>query len=85
MSINRLMAKQNVLFSQKEEQNYVICRKIDGNGDHHVKQDKPDTQALHIFFHMCNLDFKSYMKVEEGILGGDQWERVGTQKRMMGG
>jgi hypothetical protein len=31
-----------VLFSFKEEWNYVTCRKIDGTGNHHVKKNKPD-------------------------------------------
>jgi hypothetical protein len=26
-----------VLFSHKEELNLVVCRKLDGIGDHHVK------------------------------------------------
>jgi hypothetical protein len=34
-----------VLFSQKDEWNYVACRKMDGTGDHHVKQNKPDSEG----------------------------------------
>jgi hypothetical protein len=44
------IAKENVayihngvLFSHKEEWNYVVCRKIDCTGDHHVQQDKPSS------------------------------------------
>jgi hypothetical protein len=31
-----------ILFRHKEEQSYTICRKMDGPGDHHVTQKKPD-------------------------------------------
>lgn len=47
MSINRCLDKENevykhngVLFSHKEEQNSVICKKIDGSGDHLVEENK---------------------------------------------
>jgi hypothetical protein len=30
-----------ILFSH-EEQNYVICRKMDETGDHQIKKKKPD-------------------------------------------
>jgi hypothetical protein len=38
----------------------VICRKVDGSGNHHVKQSKSDSkrQILHIFPHMLYLDLK---------------------------
>jgi hypothetical protein len=29
---------------KKEEWNYVICRKMNGTGNHHVKQNKPDRE-----------------------------------------
>jgi hypothetical protein len=32
-----------VLFSHKQEQTCVICSKMDGTGDHHVMQNKPET------------------------------------------
>jgi hypothetical protein len=35
---------KGVLFSHKEKGNYIICRKMDGTGDHHVKQNKPDLE-----------------------------------------
>jgi hypothetical protein len=31
-----------VLVSHKEKWLYVICRKLDGTGGHHVKGNKPD-------------------------------------------
>jgi hypothetical protein len=48
-----------VLFRHKEEKYHIVCRKIDGTGDHHVKQNKPDTegQILYVFSHMQDLDF----------------------------
>jgi hypothetical protein len=44
--INKMYTTCNneVLLSHKEEQNYIICRKIDGTRDHHVKQNKPDSE-----------------------------------------
>jgi hypothetical protein len=59
-----------VLFSHKEE-NYVVCSKVNGTGDDHVRQNKPDSerQASHIF---SPVDFRESeekdMKVEEGLL-----------------
>jgi hypothetical protein len=57
------MEKENAtyiykLFSDKDNQNYGIYRKVDGTGDH-VKRNKSDLerQVLHIFSHMQNLDF----------------------------
>jgi hypothetical protein len=46
-----------LVFSHKEELNYVIFRKTDGTGDHHVKWNKTDSerQIPHIFYHMQNL------------------------------
>jgi hypothetical protein len=48
------------LLIHKEEWNYVICRKMDGTGDHNVEWDKPSskTQRSHVFAHMWNLDLK---------------------------
>jgi hypothetical protein len=49
-----------VLFSHKEERNFVICRYIDGTVDHHVKQSKPGSksQRLHVSPHMWKLDLQ---------------------------
>jgi hypothetical protein len=45
-----------VLFSHKEEQNYVISGKMDGSKDHCIKQNKPDIeiekQISPVFAHM---------------------------------
>jgi hypothetical protein len=41
---NMIFIHNGVLFSHKEEWNYVICGKIDGTGDHHVKLNKPVSQ-----------------------------------------
>jgi hypothetical protein len=50
-----------VLFSHKEEENNVICRKMNGTGDHCVKQNKPSSerQISQAFTHMQNLDLKN--------------------------
>jgi hypothetical protein len=33
-----------VLFTHKEEWNYVTCSKMDGTRDHHVEEKKPDSE-----------------------------------------
>jgi hypothetical protein len=55
-----------VLFSHKEEQNYVICRKMDRTGDHHIKWNKPDSekQISSVFSHMWNLEKRYESKKE---------------------
>jgi hypothetical protein len=59
-----------VLFSHKEEWNYVAWREIDCTGDH-SKQNKPDSegQRLDVFFHMWNLDPKSVCVCVCGCMG----------------
>jgi hypothetical protein len=50
-----------ILFSPKEEGNHVICRKMDGTGSHHIKQNKPDSerQISHAFCHTQKLKYKT--------------------------
>jgi hypothetical protein len=40
-----------VSFSYKEERHYVICRKMAGTGEHHIKQDKPKSKSQVSCFH----------------------------------
>jgi hypothetical protein len=41
-----------VLFGYKEEWNYVVCRKMNETGGHHVKWNKPDSEdKYHISSH----------------------------------
>jgi hypothetical protein len=49
-----------LLFSHNEQQNYVVCRKMGGTGDHNFGQKKPSSksQTLHVFAHMWNLGLK---------------------------
>jgi hypothetical protein len=51
--------KQTMEFysSVKKERSYIVCRKMDGNGDHHVEWDKlvSQRQVSHVFSHMWNL------------------------------
>jgi hypothetical protein len=51
---------------------------MEGTGDHHVKQNKPDsqTQVSHVFSHVQNLDLKRDWKIEGGLL-----ERKGMVRR----
>jgi hypothetical protein len=37
---NMIHIHNEVVFSHKEEWNYVICRKMGVTGDYHVEQDK---------------------------------------------
>jgi hypothetical protein len=50
-----------MLFSHKKECNYVVFKEIDGTGNHHIKQSKPDSerQIPHVLSHMWNLDLKN--------------------------
>jgi hypothetical protein len=55
----------------------VICRKMDGTGNHHVKQNKQnkpgsDRQMLRVFSHMWEIYIG--MNVNVGLLGDNQQE-----------
>jgi hypothetical protein len=40
------------LFGHKDEQNYMVCRKMDGIGDHNVEQGKLSSKdKYHVFTH----------------------------------
>jgi hypothetical protein len=41
---NVVYIHNGVLFSHKEERNYVICRKMDWPEGHHFEQNKPDSE-----------------------------------------
>jgi hypothetical protein len=55
--LNGGMGKENLVYTHNgiffilKEWNYVICRKMNGTGDHHVDQDKSSSerQLSHIF------------------------------------
>jgi hypothetical protein len=55
--VNVVYIHHGLLFSHKEERNYIICGKIDGIIDHHVEQRKPSSksQISQVFTHMWNL------------------------------
>jgi hypothetical protein len=56
---NEIHIYSGVLFSH-EEQNFVICQRVDGTGDHHAKQNKPDSEKqIYVFPQMQNLDLKN--------------------------
>jgi hypothetical protein len=55
MTINWWTDKENVVYihnrvlsSHNEDWNHVICRKIDGTRDFHVKKNKPDSDRYHM-------------------------------------
>jgi hypothetical protein len=54
------MDKESVVcIHNGDEWNYVICRKMDGTRDHHVKWNKPDEKdKYHMFPFMWNLVLK---------------------------
>jgi hypothetical protein len=74
-----------VLFSHKEEWNYVIYRKIDITGDHHVKRNNPDgeSQISHVLPHMQILVLKNeWQNVNRYCLGaGTSRRREGEERR----
>jgi hypothetical protein len=87
-----LYVKNTVLLSNKEEWNCVICRKMDGTGEYHVKWNKPEGQRCHVLSHMQNLDLKCYMHMcvfiythtihddcTRGTAGRDERERRGKE------
>ena len=59
MSINKIMGNtlNGILLSTKEEQNNIIYKKMEGPGEHYVKQDQPITkrEGTYVFINMCNL------------------------------
>jgi hypothetical protein len=58
-----------ILFSHREEWNYVIYRKIDGNGDHHVNPNKPDPEWKISHF-LSYVEYRQNMNVIVGLFGG---------------
>jgi hypothetical protein len=52
-----------VLLSHKDEWNYVICRRMVGTGNHHVKCYKPDgvSKMSAVLSHMQNLNLEKRM------------------------
>jgi hypothetical protein len=80
LPINWWMDKENmgniyneVLFRHIEEWNHVVCRKMNGTRNHHVKQNKSDSerQILQIFFNMWKLDQNTKdMSINGGLFGG---------------
>jgi hypothetical protein len=52
---NRLHIDNGAFFHNKEEWNYVICRKMNGTGYHHVKQDNWAQEEKYVFSFVCGL------------------------------
>jgi hypothetical protein len=75
---NVVYVHNGVLFSYNKKQNYVVCRKMDGIEDYHVKQSEPDTerQILHVFFHMWTLDLKERFEHRWKTI----WEEEGNEE-----
>lgn len=63
---NVAYTESNILFSHKDDQNYVICLEIDITVDHHVHPNKPglETQKYsHQISSLCLIFYIIYMKV----------------------
>jgi hypothetical protein len=52
---NLVYMNNAVIFCHKEEWNDVICRKMDGTGDHHAKWNKPDSDNDHMLSFICRI------------------------------
>jgi hypothetical protein len=65
----------NVLFSHKEEWNCVICKKIDGGNNHHLKS-QSEKQISCFLSYAESRSKKKGMKVKGGLFGGwCQWDK----------
>jgi hypothetical protein len=54
---NVVYIHNGVLFSLKDELNYVVCRKMDGTEDHMLSEiNQSESQISHVFTHMWNVD-----------------------------
>jgi hypothetical protein len=60
----------------------VICKKIDGRGNHHIKPNRShwERQILHDFSQMCNLDFLNDMQVEGKLFRKWKGKKEGRQE-----
>lgn len=47
------------------EDAYAICRKTDRTGGYHVRQNKSDSNRLHVFFYMQKLEKKTQRHISE--------------------
>jgi hypothetical protein len=52
---NVVSTHNRVLFTHREEQNYVIYWEMDGTGDHHARQNKPDSESPISSFLLCGI------------------------------
>jgi hypothetical protein len=55
----------------QKQWSYVVCKKMDGTGDHRVERDKPSSerQTSHGFTHMWNLDIKNNITLSKWSVG----------------
>jgi hypothetical protein len=60
VSVCVCVCSHGILHSHKEKQNYVVCKKVDGAGDHNIEQDKPSKngQMSYAVTDLWNLDLK---------------------------
>jgi hypothetical protein len=80
MNVKKMVYMHNEFYSSIKKNDTVICRKMDGTGDHHIKQNKSDLerQTSHVFSHVRSRLFFKDMKVE--LFG----KRKGTSRRRRG-
>jgi hypothetical protein len=63
------------IFSQKKNE-IIMCRKMFRNGEHHIKQNKPESerQILHVFSYMKSLDpNKQDIQIDMNLQGKGIW------------
>jgi hypothetical protein len=58
-----------MLFNHKQEGNYIVCRKMDGKEDHHLKWNVLDweRQTFYIFSYAWNIHLKNDMSIKRGL------------------
>jgi hypothetical protein len=70
-----------VFFNHKEERNYVVCKKMEGTRDDHLKQNKPnwERQILHVLSHMQSLILENNWQ-ECKTVSLWRWDPVGKER-----
>ena len=68
-------AHNGILLSNKEEQNNIIYKKMEGSGEHYVKWDQPITkrEGPYVFINMHNLGSSGDTKGNPVTTENPQW------------
>jgi hypothetical protein len=57
------------VFFRYKEQNYAVFKKMDGTGEHHIKQNKPEPDKYCMFSFICGILIKKSTEVEGELFG----------------